>query len=67
VKAKLAIDQRTRGMELEVEAKEGEVLVKGQLVTTMTPFATGTQRTKDYIIEIAKDIPGVKGLSIDLK
>jgi hypothetical protein len=54
-------------MELEVEAKEGKVLVKGQLVTTMTPFATGTQRTKDYISEIAKDIPGVKGLSIDLK
>lgn len=67
VKAKLALDQRTRGMELEVEAKEGKVLVKGQLVTTMTPFATGTQRTKDYISEIAKDIPGIKGLSINLK
>jgi hypothetical protein len=33
----------------------------------MTPFATGTQRTKDYISEIAKDVPGVKELAIDLK
>jgi hypothetical protein len=33
----------------------------------MTPFATGTQRTKDYISEIVKDIPGVRELTIDLK
>ena len=67
VKAKLALDQRTRGMELEVEAKDGKVLVKGQLFTTVSPLATGMQRTKDYISEIATGIPGVKEITIDLK
>ena len=67
VKAKLALDQRTRGMELEVEAKDGKVLVKGQLFTTVSPLATGMQRTKDYIREIATGIPGVKEITIDLK
>ncbi len=67
VKAKLALDQRTRGMELDAEAKDGKVLVKGQLFTTLTPLATGAQRTKAYITEIAKDIPGVKELIVDLK
>ncbi len=67
VKAKLALDQRTRGIELEVEAKDGKVLVKGQLLTTVSPLATGMQRTKDYISEIATGIPGVKEITIDLK
>jgi cytidylate kinase len=67
VKAKLALDQRTRGLELDAEAKDGKVFVKGQLFTTVTPLATGTRRTKAYITEIAKDIPGVKELIVDLK
>jgi osmotically-inducible protein OsmY len=67
VKAKLALDQRTRGLELDAEAEDGKVFVKGQLFTTVTPQATGTQRTKAYITEIAKDIPGVKELIVDFK
>lgn len=67
VKAKLAIDERTRGVELEVEAKEGKVIVKGQLFTTATLLATGIQRTKACIHEIAKSIPSVKELIIDLE
>lgn len=67
VKAKLALDQRTRGIEIEVEANDGKVLVKAQLFTTVTPLATGAQRTKDIISEIAYGVPGVKEVSIDLK
>jgi osmotically-inducible protein OsmY len=67
VKAKLALDQRTKGLELDAEAEDGKVLVKGQLFTAVTPSVTGTQRTRAYITEIAKDIPGVKELIVDLK
>ena len=66
VKAKLALDQRTRGMELDAEANDGKVFVKGHLFTTVAPLATGTQTTKAYITEIAKDIPGVTELVVDL-
>jgi len=67
VKAKLALDQRTRGMELDAEANDGKVFVKGHLFTTVAPLATGTQTTKAYITEIAKDTPGVRELVVDLK
>jgi hypothetical protein len=33
----------------------------------VSPLATGMQRTKDYISEIATSIPGVEGITIDLK
>jgi cytidylate kinase len=67
VKAKLALDQRTRGIELDVEANDGRVLVKGHLFTTVTPLATGAQRTKDIISEIAHGVPGVKEITLELK
>jgi cytidylate kinase len=66
VKARLALDERTRGVETAVEAKEGKVVVRGRLFTTSTLFATGTQSTKACVQEIAKGIPGVKELSIDI-
>jgi len=66
VKARLALDERTRGVETEVGAKEGKVVVRGRLFTTSTLLATGTQSTKAYVQEVAKGIPGVKELSIDI-
>jgi cytidylate kinase len=66
VKARLALDERTRGVETAVEAKEGKVVVRGRLFTTSTLFATGTQSTKACVQEVAKGIPGVKELSIDI-
>jgi hypothetical protein len=54
-------------MELDAEANDGKVFVKGQLITTVTPLVTGAQRTRAYITEIAKDIPGVTELIVDLK
>ena len=67
VKAKLALDPRTTGLELDAESEDGKVSVKGQLFATMTPLSTGTQKTKDYITEIAKGIPAVKELIVDFK
>jgi cytidylate kinase len=66
VKARLALDERTRGVEIAVEAKEGKVFVRGRLFTTATLLATGMRSTKAHIHEVVKGIPGVKELTIDL-
>ena len=66
VKAKLALDERTRGVSAEVKAEEGRVYVKGWVFATSTFVATGLQSTKAYINEVARGIPGVKELVIDL-
>ena len=66
VKAQLAFDERTRGVDIAVEAKEGAVFVRGQVFTTSTLFAMGMESLKARIHEIAKGIPGVKELTIDI-
>ena len=66
VKARLALDERTRGVEVVVEAKQGKVLVKGRVFTTSTLLATGMQSTKAHIQEVLKGIPGVKELAIEI-
>ena len=66
VKARLALDERTRGVEIAVEAAEGKVLVRGRVFTTSALLATGLQSTKAYIHEVAKSIPGVKDLTIEI-
>jgi len=66
VKARLALDERTRGVEVVVEAKQGKVLVKGRVFTTSTLLATGMQSTKAHIQEVLKGIPGVKELTIEI-
>ena len=66
VRARLALDERTRGVETVVDAKEGKVLVRGRVFTTSALVATGMQSTKAYIHEVVKGIPGVKELKIDI-
>jgi cytidylate kinase len=65
-KARLALDERTRGVEVTVEAKEGKVLVRGRVFTTSALVATGMQSTKAHIHEVVKGIPGVKELAIEI-
>jgi cytidylate kinase len=65
-KARLALDERTRGVEVTVEAKEGNVLVRGRVFTTSALVATGMQSTKAHIHEVVKGIPGVKELTIEI-
>ncbi len=66
VKARLALDERTRGVETAVEAKEGKVLVRGRVFTTSALLAAGLQSTKAPIHEAVKTVPGVKELKIDI-
>ena len=65
-KARLALDERTRGVEVTVEAKEGKVLVRGWVFTTSALVATGMQSTKAHIHEVVKAVPGVKELTIEI-
>ncbi|MCU0595391.1 MAG: cytidylate kinase family protein [Desulfobacterota bacterium] len=66
VTARLALDERTRGVETSVEAREGKVSVRGRVFTTSALLATGMQSTKAHIHEVVKGIPGVKELTIDI-
>ena len=66
VRARLALDERTRGVETVVEAKGESVLVKGRVFTTSALVATGIQSTKAHIHEVVKGIPGVKELTVDI-
>jgi cytidylate kinase len=66
VKARLALDERTRGVETAVEAKEGKVFVRGRLFTTSALLATGVLSTKACMHEVVKGIPGLKEITIDL-
>jgi len=67
VKATLALNERTKGIDLEVEAKAGNVFIQGRLLTTVVPFATGIRITRAEITEIAKSIPGVKEVKLELQ
>ena len=66
VRARLALDERTRGVETMVEAKGESVLVKGRVFTTSALVATGMQSTRAHIHELVKGIPGVKELTVDI-
>jgi hypothetical protein len=67
VKTKLALDERTRGLEVDVEADEGNVTITGSLFAVTIPFTTGTRRTADDITAVARSVPGVKEVALELK
>ena len=67
IKAKLALNERTKGIGLEVEADEGKVLIQGKLITTTGPFATGIRLSQTEIMKVAQSVPGVKEVKIDLQ
>ena len=67
VKAKIALNERTRGIELDVEVKDGNVRIQGKLYTTVGMFATGLRQTEAEIRTIAKSVPGVKDVKVDLQ
>lgn len=67
IKATIALNERTRGIELDIEVKEGTVLIQGKLYTTVGMFATGLRQTEAEIKAIVKNIPGVKEVKVDLQ
>lgn len=67
VKAKIALNERTKGIELDVEVKEGNVRIQGKLYTTVGMFATGLRQSEAEIITIVKSVPGVKDVKVELQ
>jgi len=67
IKAKLALNERTKGIDLEVETDEGKARIQGKLITTIGPFATGIRLSQAEIMKIAHSVPGVKEVKVYLK
>ena len=67
VKAKIALNERTKGIELDVEVKDGNVRIQGKLYTTVGMFATGLRQSEAEIITIVKSVPGVKDVKVELQ
>jgi len=72
VKAKLAFSERTKSMEVEVEAKEGTVwiwgrVLTGKVFTAFGPFDTEIDLCKGEIIEMVQTVPGVEEVKVDLQ
>ena len=67
IKAKIALNERTRGIELDVEVKDSNVRIQGKLYTTVGMFATGLRQSEAEIITIVKSVPGVKDVKVDLQ
>jgi cytidylate kinase len=67
VKAKIALNERTKGIGLDVEVKDSNVRIQGKFYTTVGMFATGLRQTEAEIRTIAKSVPGVKDVKIDLQ
>ena len=67
VKAKLALNERTKGIELDVAVKDGNVRIQGKLYTTVGMFATGLRQSEAEIITIVKSAPGVKDVKVELQ
>jgi cytidylate kinase len=66
VKVQLATHERTKGLDLEVEAEKGTVKIRGKIMTGGF-FPRGKQTTKNDLIEVTQKIPGVKQVRIGLE
>ena len=67
IKAKIALNERTKGIELDVAVKDGNVRIQGKLYTTVGMFATGLRQSEAEIITIVKSVPGVKDVKVELQ
>ena len=66
VKAELAGNDRTKGLELAVSAEKGKVRISGTFETGGI-FPSGKHRIKNDLIEVARQVPGVKEVHIGLE
>ena len=67
VKSKIALNERTRGIEVDVEVNDGNVQIGGKLYTTLGIFASGLRQSEAEIMKIAKSVPGVKSVQVHLR
>ena len=66
IKVQLATNERTKGLELEVESERGVVKIKGKMLTGGV-FHRGKQTTRNDLMEVAQRVPGVQKVLIGLE
>ncbi|MBI4677188.1 MAG: cytidylate kinase family protein [Elusimicrobia bacterium] len=66
VRTELALHERTKGMEFEVEAARGVVKLSGQYYSSGL-FSRGASRHKDEIISVVRGVAGVEKIEVDLR
>ena len=66
VKVHLATHDRTRGLEFDVQAREGMISITGFFLTSGI-FARGKNTIRDDLLETAKEVAGVKNVEIVVK
>lgn len=67
IKVQLATDERTKGLELEVEAERGVVRIVGRVLLGGMFHWRGKERTQNDLIEVAKTVPGVQKVLVTLE
>lgn len=67
VKAKLALDERTRGIDVDVMAQDGKVRIVGALLGSPSLFVTGDRLTEEEITKVAQTVPGIKEVTVWLR
>jgi cytidylate kinase len=67
VKFLLATDERTKGLELEVEAKKGTVRLTGRIPTSGIFSWQGKENTRNDLYEVAKMAQGVQKVLVSLE
>ncbi len=67
VKVLLAVNDRTKGLELEVKAEEQGIRITGRVPTGSLFYRGGKKTTRNDIIRIAKTEPEVRKVTVDLE
>jgi cytidylate kinase len=66
VKSKLTLSEKTRGMDINVEASDGTIVLSGKFYTS-GPFPRGIHRTQNDILEVVQTVPGIKDIKITIE
>jgi cytidylate kinase len=66
VKSALSLNERTRGLELEVEVREGAATITGRFETSGI-FPRGKHRIQNDLLTVAQEIPGIRQVKIGLQ
>ncbi len=66
VTASLALNERTRGIHVEVQAQDGRVTIVGTSLVAPALFATGIKSAEELVTEVAQSVPGVTDTTVSL-
>jgi cytidylate kinase len=66
IKVKLALNDRTRGMPLDVKVQDGVARIYGKFLSS-GPFASGLHMSQNDILEVVRTFPGIEKVEFDIK